>query len=282
MADSRQADDQTYTAADVKRAAGLSYRQIHEWDQKGVLPGSRPDEAGWRKFSPRELFALMVCSEIRRQFGVPVESLKWVQTFMLQEGPDHLQAAIEIMGRERGMAAVLMTDLKGTFVMDSDLEIKDLLHPGYFRHEGPQGYLLIKLNPLINRLVGILKDPFTLILLFEGMWMYDQLQELIRDIRRASRANGIRSLEELEVLRLLRSGNYHKVVVHLDDGKILRADTEARISEAEQQRLLKALDGDQFQTVTVTLHNGKMVKATKQKPVKFDKPPARRRNPERK
>jgi len=42
------------------------------------------------------------------------------------------------------------------------------------------------------------------------------------------------------------------------------------------------LDGEQFQTVTVTLHNGKVVKATKQKPVKFDKPPARRRNPERK
>ena len=262
--------DQTYTAADLKRAAGLSYRQINEWDQKGVLPETRSGDAGWRKFSPRDIFALMVCSEIRRQFGVPVESLKWVRAFMLQEGADHLQAAAEIMSR--GMAVVLLTDLKQTFVMDSDLEIEDLLHLGYFRHEGPQGYLLIKLNPLVNRLLECLKEPVTLSI-------DDEMYGLIRNIRGEM---SIRSQDELEVLRLLRSGDYRKVVVHLDDGKILRADTEAGVSEAEQQRLLKIWDGDQFQTMTVTLHDGKVVKAAKQKPVKFDKPPARRRDSERK
>src|SRR5262245_49642497 len=114
MAKSRPPVDSTYTAADLKRAAGLSYRQINEWDQKGVLPESRIDEAGWRKFSPRDIFALMVCGEIRRQFGVPVETLKWVRTFMQQKGADHLSAAIEIMAQ--GMAVLLMTDLNETFV----------------------------------------------------------------------------------------------------------------------------------------------------------------------
>jgi len=270
MAESRPPDSQTYTAADLKRAAGLSYRQINEWDEKGVLPETRSNDAGWRKFSPRDIFALMVCGEIRRQFGVPVESLKRVRVFMLQDGADHLQAAIEIMGQ--GMAVVLMTDLKETFVMDSDLEIEDLLHLGYFRHEGRQGYLLIKLNPLVNRLLGCLKEPVTLSI-------HDAIYRVVRNARGEL---GIRSQEEFEVLRLLRSGEYRKVIVHLNDGKILRADTEAGVSEAEQRRLLKVLDGEQFQTVTVTLHDGKIVKATKQKPVKFDKPPARRRDPERK
>jgi len=270
MAEFRAGDDQTYTAADLKRAAGLSYRQINEWDQKGVLPESRSDDGGWRKFSPRDVFALMVCSEIRRQFGVPVESLKWVRAFMLQEGADHLRAAAEIMSRR--MAVVLMTDLKETFVMDSDLEIEDLLHLGYFRHEGPQSYLLIKLNPFVNRLLECLKEPVTLSI-------DDEMYGLIRNIRGEM---SIRSQEELEILRLLRSGDYRKVVIHLNDGKIVRADTEEGVSESEQQRLLKVLDGEKFQTVTVTLHDGKVVKATKQKPVKFDKPPARRRDPERK
>jgi hypothetical protein len=270
MAESRPSDDASYTAADLKRAAGLSYRQINEWDQKGVLPETRSDDAAWRKFSIREIFALMVCGEIRQQFGVPVESLRWVRTFMLQKGADHLSAAIRIMCR--GMAVVLMTDLKETFVMDSDLEIEDRLHLGYFRHEDPQGYVLIKLNPLVNRLLACRKEPVNLSI-------HD---EVYRAVRNARGELSIRSEEEFEVLRLLRSGQYRKVVIHLNDGKILRADTEAGVSKAEEQRLLEALDSDQFQTVTVTLHDGKIVKATKQKPVKFDKPPARQRNPERK
>ncbi|MCY3819290.1 MAG: MerR family transcriptional regulator [Gammaproteobacteria bacterium] len=270
MAEPHPTGAQTYTAADLKRAAGLSYRQINEWDQKGVLPETRSGDAAWRKFSPRDIFALMVCSEIRRQFGVPVESLKWVRACMLQEGADHLRAAAEIMSH--GMAVVLLTDLKETFVMDSDMEIEDLLHLGYFRHEGPQSYLLIKLNPLVNRFLGCLKEPVMLSI-------DDEMYGLIRNIRGEM---SIRNQEELEVFRLLRSGDYRKVVVHLDDGKILRADTEAGVSEAEQQQLLKIWDGDQFQTVTVTLHDGKVVKAAKQKPAEFDKPPTRRRDPERK
>jgi hypothetical protein len=269
MAESDPTEDPTYTAADLKRAAGLSYRQINEWDQKGVLPETRSDDAAWRKFSIREIFALMVCGEIRRQFSVPVESLRWVRAFMLQEGADHLSAAIRIMCR--GMAVVLMTDLRETFVMDSDLEIEDLLHLGYFRHEDPQGYLIVKLNPLVNRVLACRKEPVNLSI-------HD---EVYRAVRNARGELSIRSQEEFEVLRLLRNGQYRKVVVHLSDGKILRADTEAGVSEAEQQRLLDVLDGDQFQTVTVTLHDGKVVKATKQKPVKFGKPSARQRNPER-
>lgn len=256
MAEPDPTGDQTYTAADLKRAAGLSYRQINEWDQKGVLPETRSGDAGWRRFSPRDIFALMVCSEIRRQFGVPVESLKWVRAWMLQDGADHLQAAAEIMSR--GMAVVLLTDLRETFVMDSDLEIEDLLRLGYFRHEGSQGYLLIKLNPLVNRLLGCLKEPVTLSI-------HDKMYGLIRDIRGEL---STRSQEELEVLRLLRSGDYRKVVVHLDDGVILRADTEAGVSEEEQQQLLELWDGDRVQTVTVTLHDGKVVNAARRKPVK--------------
>ena len=270
MDESHPADDPTYTAADLKRAAGLSYRQINEWDQKGVLPETRSDDSAWRKFSIRGIFAVMVCSEIRRQFGVPVESLRWVRSFMLQEGADHLRAAIEIMCQ--GMAVVLMTDLRKTFVMDSDLEFEDLLHLGYFRYEGPQGYVLLKLNPIVNRLLACRKEPVTLSI-------HDDVYRVIRNVRGELR---IRSQEEFEVLRLLRSGDYRKVTVHLEDGKILQADTEAGVSAAEQMRLLKVLAGDQYQTVTVTLHDGKIVKATRQKPVKFDKPPARQRNPERK
>jgi hypothetical protein len=64
-------DEPFFTACDVYRTAGLSYRQLNNWDLKGVLPNSRRKEAGWRTFSYREVFAIFVCSEIRTRFGVP-------------------------------------------------------------------------------------------------------------------------------------------------------------------------------------------------------------------
>src|SRR5713101_2299156 len=132
----------TFTAGDVKNAAGMSYRQLNDWDAKGALPSQREQESGWRKFSPREIFAIMVCKEIRDRFGAPLESLRFVREFMLQDGADHFRAAIEIMNR--GLAVFILTDLKDTFVMDSDLEFEDLFHLGYLRASENQGYILLQ------------------------------------------------------------------------------------------------------------------------------------------
>ena len=52
---------------------------------------------------------------------------------MMQEGADHLAAAIRLMAH--GLHVFLLTDLKETFVMDSDLEFRDYMELGYFRVE---------------------------------------------------------------------------------------------------------------------------------------------------
>ena len=76
----------------------MTYRQLNDWDARGAIPGGRAGDAGWRKFSARDLFAMMVCSEIRRRVGVPVESLRYVMNCMVQnDGRNHLSAAIKLM-----------------------------------------------------------------------------------------------------------------------------------------------------------------------------------------
>src|SRR5262249_55002222 len=146
-----------YTASDLKKAAGLSYRQINNWDSKGALPGEREGEEGWRKFSLRDVFALMVCSELRKQYGVPLESVRWVQSFMLKEGANHFNASTELM--ELGFAVYLMTDFKTTFIMDSDLEFEDLFKLGFFRITNSPGFVFLRINPIINRMLSCLENP---------------------------------------------------------------------------------------------------------------------------
>ena len=81
----------------------------------------------------------LICNEIRRLYGTPVERLRFVRSFMMQEGADHLAAAIRLMAH--GLHVFLLTDLKETFVMDSDLEFRDYMELGYFRVEETRPYV---------------------------------------------------------------------------------------------------------------------------------------------
>ncbi len=256
MADSR---DAKYTAADVRDVAGLSYRQMNDWDERGALLGAREAEAGWRKFSFLELFILLVCNELRRNFGVPVDSLRWLQTFMRQDGANHFVAAAEIMNR--GMVAVLLTDLKTTFVMDSDVEIADFLDLGGLRNETPQAFLLLKLNPLVNSLLRHIDEPVEL-----------KIQHQTYSVLREAKGGlSIKSPDELRVLQILRDRNFSRVIVKTEDGEVVRLDAESihRIGSAAD--LTALIEQEKYQTVTVTTQDGKIVKASRRKPIRLDR-----------
>ena len=64
-----------YTPNDVRRMTGLSYRQLRFWDKAGALKNARASNTGWRTFSYIELLTIMLCVELKNQFGIPLELL---------------------------------------------------------------------------------------------------------------------------------------------------------------------------------------------------------------
>ena len=52
--------------------------------------------------------------------------------------------------------------LKKTFSMDTDTEIGTLLKLGMYRGDKPAHFLAIKINPIVNRLLGCMKEPIKL------------------------------------------------------------------------------------------------------------------------
>lgn len=263
-------------AADVQKAAGLSYRQLNDWDTKGAVPGAREREGKWRKFTPRAVFTLMVCAALRKQFGAPVEGLKFVQSFMMQEGADHLRAAMWIM--KMGAHVWLLTDCKQTFVMDHDIELRDMFELGYFRGERDSGYYLLHIDPIVKRLVACLEDPIDLTPAFD-------LYEIVAAGRSIL---GEHSKREREVLELLRDPSNEAVNVTVKEGKVVRASAKkgayARPGrELTEADVLAMLRGGDFQTVTVKKHGGKLVSAESSTPVPMkneaDRPEPGRRTP---
>ena len=198
----------------------LSYRQINDWERRGLISEDRKRGSGWRRFSPRDLFALMICAEIRHRFGVPVERLRFVRNFMAQKGADHLQAACDLMAT-LGTEVWLISDLEHAFIMDSELEIHDLVEHGFLRGSDPEAYIWLKVSPNVNKLLACLQKPDHLPSHGSGYRLLDELREKF----------GARHAQEFEVLQLLRSGAYEKVEVILADGDIRTIKTESRLDE---------------------------------------------------
>ena len=255
-------NEQVLRASDIRETVGLSYRQLNDWESKGVLPSKKRSKAGWRKFTPREVFVLMVCKEIRDKFGVPLEKLSFIKSFMLKKEANHFQYAVEFMCNF-GMTIYLLTDLKEEFIMDTDAEIEDLFRMGMFRGSDEQGYLLIKINPLINKLLS-----------FRGIGPIDTSDEVYDFMRKTKQQATANNRQEQKVLKLIREKKYKQVTIHLKDGEIIRASTEEELSEKKRDKpdkeLLAIIKDQEYQSISLKVHDGKIVRLKRTTPIKLD------------
>jgi DNA-binding transcriptional MerR regulator len=232
-----------FSPGEVQELTGLSSRQQNDWDNRGALPHVREADEGWRRYTPRQVFVLMVCSELRKKTGVSVERLKFIQDFMLQEEADHLASAIQLMGL-LGMGVWLLTDFEKTFIMDSELEFDSLWNMGFFGGDSEQTYVLLKVNPIVNRLLACRKEPVHL----EAHGRGRELMHL---------TVGSNTPEEDEVLELIRSGDFEKVEVMVPNGVIETIKTTSRPDVTS--RLESLLENHEYQTMHVHRRNGKVV-----------------------
>ena len=254
-------DYPAFTARDAKELAGLSYRQLNDWDARGAVPSERDREGGWRKFTPKQLFALMVCNEIRRHYGTPVERLGFVSACMMEPEPvNHLAAMVKLM--ELGLHVFLLTDLEETFVMDSDLEFTDYMQLGCFRAEETRPYIFLPLNKIVNRLLGAMKNPAHL----------EPRDDLYRATAQTREAISIRTTPELDLLQAIRSGKFDRVEVKLKGGQIRFLNAEGDVEAGElavDSRSVNVSRKAEFETLSITARDGEIVTATRTLPKRY-------------
>src|SRR5258706_6942731 len=138
-----------FTAGTIKKLAGLTYRQLNDWESKGALSSGR-ERTGWRKFSAVELVTLLVCSELRRQFGVSLESLRWISSRLLST------RAADI-GRTCGPDALdlwLVTNLQDKLAIEPSGAIPRLLQTGFVARQRASGCILLNLDFVRTKLVS--------------------------------------------------------------------------------------------------------------------------------
>jgi len=243
-----------FSAKDAKDLAGLTYRQLNEWEGQGALAAERSRERSWRKFTPSQMFAAMVCGEIRRRYGIPIEKVRLVHDFMMQGGQrNHFRDSVRLM--ERGVHVFLLTDFETTFILDSDLEFRDMMDVGGFRVDETRAFIFLRVNGIVNRLLGAMKDPIPPLEAFYEGGLYESAAK----VRAATTIN---TEAELDLLQAVRSGRFHEVTVTIADREIReikceRAVPAEMIDEEEECVILKS--SVEFETFVVKKANGKIV-----------------------
>jgi hypothetical protein len=257
----RTDEERVFSPRDVQGTAGLSSRQMNDWDARGALPHDRASGTAWRRYSSREVFTILTCAEIRRRFGVPVERLKWVQDFMLQDGADHLRVAMEMIGG-LGLGVWIMTDCCTTFQMGSELDFSAMWRSGCF---GPcerdgGGFILLNVDRLVQSMVTQLDLPPL------------KRPEVGAEVMQAYNMTP----DEFNVIQMIRSGDYESVEVVTRDGTV--GLTRAKSTRPDLVRSMESILGENdFETVTATKKDGKVVHVTKEVTVRPLKERAQKR-----
>ncbi len=247
--------DRPFTAGDVRKAADLSYRQLNEWDGKGVLPDQERRGESWRRYTPRQVFALMVMAEIRKRYGVPVGSLRFVRDVMLDEGADHFMSAVRLIAL-LDLPVFVMTDLKSRFVMDSAMEIIDLLQHGDLEESNdpdaaPPSVILLNVNPLVRRLLRCRKPPIELPRHGRG-------RTFMAELGHAMMGN-LMSKPEQDVVKMIRSGDFDRVEVRLKNGEVRHVAATQRVSLDDHAELADLVASDDYQDLRIVRRDGSIL-----------------------
>jgi len=151
-------EENLYHVKELRGIAGLTYRQINDWEAKGVIPRSREEDSQWRTFSLSQIFGLAVLAEIRRKFGVPLESLRWLGSVLMADDSKHLYQSVGQMVMT-GVPAMLVTDLQKTFHIANSIELGEILADRSFPPPDAGAFIMIKLDDVAKQVLDLAGAP---------------------------------------------------------------------------------------------------------------------------
>lgn len=237
----------------LRTIAGLTYRQIGDWEAKGVIPKTHGASGQWRSFTPSQTFGLAVLAEVRRRLGAPLESLRWLGSVLMAEGAKHLYQAIGKISVD-GVPVLIVTDLKKVLHVVSSIELGEALVAGKFPVNGAETLVTVKVNEMARHIVKL-----------AGLSM--DLGEHGQGYGWAA-ARHAKSPEEEKILTLLRSVQFNKIEVDLANGQVRMVTAEQTIPQPALQDIIKLTAGAGFQTVEVVQHDGATVRGRRRIKIK--------------
>ncbi len=255
-------------ASDVLKLAGLTYRQLHDWEQRaGILQIQRANTESWRKFTFEEVVALTICARLRERFALPLEKTgeiyawllgkktNWGQDLAAKLAADYLKSIKKdpklsaiVSGQVEGLGKKLEKDEELQHVVMRYINavikintVRPVLHAFKMAQLGIPAYLMIGQGE------AIIFDEDSLV-----RWIVQRFDEPIIVFPLTKIISEICAIAKIPQFKLDQFFSSFQ-----DYWNELRLDKEVTPSEREVLHLIRERD---YQSVTVHIDGGEIVR----------------------
>ena len=292
--DNSESLDECFKANDVLELAGLTYRQLHDWEKRaGVIRAKRTSSEGWRQFTLEEVSALAICSRLRNSVGLSLDQAGKIYEWLVGKQPNREQithAAAAELNLERFARTMIFDGFlaikedKSLLEVTRDYARKNIWRPTFVALKmvqlGFPTYLVTDISAFsilgqdeLVSWMAIRIHPKPIIVLP----LNDILNKILAatTIRRYSLEFHFKSLRdywnrlqdfielspsERKVLKLIRERGYQRITAHIDDGRIIRVEREEELNlDNAEETILEALRSGTHQRITIRTTDGKIV-----------------------
>jgi len=210
-------------------------RVVNHWESEGVVEDPRENGTGWRRFSILDIVWLHSVARLR-EFGMPMGKLKYSRRSLASLGSGQTDEGSTVTYYEFYLTRALLRIPVSLIVFrDGEAEIAT---------ENEYGGIL-------TRLTGGLADHIR-------VDVNSILQQLFSSVDLSPKHDPSLSVtdEELDILLMLRTGNFESLTVKLKNGEIERLEAEEMIREG---RIVDLLNDWDFQDLTIRRRDGENV-----------------------
>lgn len=225
-------NEKKYTA----KNSSLSYRQINNLFNDGMLPDTRYNARAWRKFSFRELMYLEIVS-VLKAYGLEYDQYEDLKDAFFGKGKGQSDMAIGLVLLQEQIILTLNHENQATFYDTPNFE-------GFGGNL--ESFLFINLNELSNKL--LLKVGYEKTISYYGL-----MEEFLQPDRSLN-------AKEIELLSIIRNKDYKSIKIKTKEGKIELVTTDKVVKGyLTPKQITDLILSHDFADVKVTKRDGKVV-----------------------
>lgn len=216
--------------------SSLSYRQINNLFNDGMLPDNRYNARAWRKFSFRELLYLEIVSELKA-YGLEYDQYEDLKDAFFGKGKGQSEMAVGLVLLQEQIILTLNHENQSTFHDTANFQMFS---------GNAVSFLFINLNELSNKL--LLKVGYKKTISYYGL-----MEEFLQPNRSLN-------AKEIELLGIIRNKDYKSIKVKTKEGKIELVKTDKVVQGyLTPKQITDLILSHDFADVKVTKRDGKVV-----------------------
>lgn len=206
----------------------ITYRVLNHWEKNDLLTTDRPSGKGWRKYSMFDLIWTKIINRLRKM-GYPIEKIKLVKED-LEIDSDNKHTFFELY-----IAGAFLQKKPVYLLVFENGEADVVTHSEYVMTlplQTVDDHIVININKILAETF-----PRT-------------------DFRPEFEPHLSLLPEEMELMAMIRLGNYESIEVKLNDGRIERFDSTENI--LTDKKLSNILKEHKYQKIEIIQQNGKV------------------------